>query len=144
MGTVLDLLDLPTDIFLMVTHYLNPIEFVRCRLVSKSWHREFTNESILRDVLVRECGEANEVHALLDLEAKQTENGPSEDDYGQFRTHWRGAFDRILARKLAIKSGRPRSVTKQDLHNGLTHLLEKHSVSRDGYIPVFPWARYHK
>ena len=70
----------------MVTHYLDPIEVVRCRLVSKLWHREFTDESFLRDVSVREYGEAHEVHALLELEVKQTENGPSEDDYGQFRT----------------------------------------------------------
>lgn len=144
MGTVLDLPDLPTDLFLMVTHYLDPIEVVRCRLVSKSWHREFTDESFLRDVLVREYGEAHEVHALSDLEVKQTENGPSEDGYGQSRTLWRNTFDRIIARKVAIKSGRPRSVTKQDLRSGLTHLLGKHADYRGGHIPVFPWGRYHR
>lgn len=54
MGTVLDLdlPDLPTDLYPTVTRYLDPIDVVRCRLVSKIWFREFTDESFLRDVLV--------------------------------------------------------------------------------------------
>ena len=54
MRTVLDLPDLATDLFLMVTRHLDHTDIVRCRLVSRSWLREFTDESFLRDFLVRQ------------------------------------------------------------------------------------------
>lgn len=144
MGKVLDLPDLPTDLFLMVTCYLEPVDIVRCRLVSKSWHREFTDDSFLRDVLVSEYGKARDVHALLDLEAEHMNDGRSGDDLGRFRDVWRNAFDRVLARKLAIKSGMPRSVTKRDLRDGLADIMEKHGDIRDVHVPVPPWHRHRK
>ena len=144
MGTVLDLPDLPTDLFLMITRYLDPIDFIRYRLVSKSWHREFTDESFLREILVREYGKARDVRALLKLEVKNIEKRPSGDDFDQFQDVWRKTFDRVQARKLALKSGKPRSVTKLDLRNGLTNLLRSQTGIRDHRVPVFPWDRYRK
>ena len=144
MGTILNLPDLPTDLFLMVTRYLDPIEVVRCRLVSKPWHREFTDGSFLRDILVKEYDKVQDVHALLDLEAEHMRDGPSADDCGQFRDVWRNTFDRVLARKLAIKSGKPRSVTKLDLRDGLADISEKQGNIRDRHISAPAWDRYRK
>lgn len=141
MRKALDLIHLPTDLFLIVTCYLDPIHIVSCRLVSKSWHGEFTDESFLRHVLIREYGEAREVRALLELEIKQMIVRPPEDDSDNIRDVWRSTFDRVLARKRALKSGRPRSVTKRNLGVGPTNLLEK---VRDHHFPVFPWDRYHR
>ena len=116
---LLDLLDLPTDLFLMVTRYLDPIDIVRCRLVSKSWHKEFTDESFLRDVAVRDYGGSQDVRALSDLELKYMV--PSGSDFEQFQGIWRRTFDRVSARKRALKSGRPQHVTKRHLHHGPRH-----------------------
>ncbi|KAL9134952.1 MAG: hypothetical protein Q9175_003861 [Cornicularia normoerica] len=144
MGTVLDLPDLPTDLFLIVTRYLEPVDIVRCRHVSRLWHKEFIEESFLRDVLIREYGAAREVRALLELEVSHRIRNPSGDDSGRLRNVWRRTFDRVLARDRALKSGRPRSVTKRDLWGPLTNLLEKQANTRDRYVPVFPWGRYHR
>ena len=143
MARVSDLPDLPTDLFLMVTFHLDPIDIVRCRLVSKSWHREFTDESFLRDILVREYGKARDVHALVELEAQNMVDGQYEDDFGHLQDLWRRTFDRVLARRRALKSGRPRFVTKRDLRDGLTNFAEKHADTRDFHVPIFPWGRYH-
>ena len=143
MGPVLDLPDLPTDLFLMVTRYLDPIDLVRCRLVSNSWHREFIDESFLREILVREYGYAQEVRALQKFEVENVLDEPYVDDLGQFGDVWRNAFDRVLARKLAIKSGRPRSVTKLDLRSRLK-ILGKQAGIPDIRFPVVPWNRYRK
>ena len=144
MESVRSLPDLPTDLFLIITRHLDPIDIVRCRLVSKSWLREFTDESFLRDVLVREYREANDVHALLDLESKHEIDNPSWNGFGQFRDIWRRTFDRVLARRRALKSGRPRSVTKLDLRSGLTNHLANQADIRDCHVPIFPWSRYRR
>ena len=143
MGPVLGLPDLPTDVFLMVTRFLDPIDLVRCRLVSNSWHREFIDESFLREILVREYGYAPEVRALQKFEAENILDEPYVDDLGQSRDVWRDVFDRLLARKLAIRSGRPRSVTKLDLRSGLK-ILGKQAGIPDIRFPVVPWDRYQK
>ena len=129
-----DLPDLPTDVFLMITDFLDPIDLVRCRLVSNKWHRTFMNELFLRGVLVMEYGNTPEVHALRKFEVEN-------DDLGQFRDVWRKAFDRVLARKLAIKSGRPRHVRKLDLRNGLK-ISGKQAGIPDIHFRVTPWSRY--
>ena len=144
MGTEHDLPDLPTDLFLMITHHLDPIDIVRCRSVSQSWHRTFTNEPFLRDVLIREYDKAQDVHALLDLEIRHMADRSSGDEFSQCPVVWRRAFDRILARRIALKSGRPRSVTKLDLRVGFTGLSEIKAALRSHFIPVFPWSRYHR
>lgn len=79
------------------------------------------------------------MHALLELEVKQKVDSTSENDFGHFRDVWRRTFDRALAGKRALKSGRPRSVTKRDLSSGLTNLLEKQKDVRHHHMPVFPW-----
>ena len=138
-----NLLNLPTDLFLMITRFLDPIDLVRCRRVSSSWHREFIDESFLREMLVREYGSAQEVRALQQLEVKNILDEPYVDDLNQFRHVWRNAFDRVLARKLAIRSGRPRSVTKLDLRSRLK-ILEEQAGFPDIRFPVVPWDRYRK
>lgn len=142
MGIVFDLPDLPTDLFLIVTRYLDPIDILRCRMVSTSWDKQFTDESFLRNILVREYGKAQDVHALLELESEDMVDKSTGDDRGQFQDIWRRAFDRVLARKRALKSGRPRFVKKRDLFGGSTTPLEKQADIRDHYVPVYPWFRY--
>ena len=142
MQTRLNLPDLPTDLFLSVTSYLEPVDIVRCRQVSKLWHREFTDESFLRHVLVREYGEAQEVRALLGLEAEPIIDRSSEDEHGQLNDAWRRTFDRIIARKRALRSGRPRIVTKHHLRGNLTESSDIQAKIQDRHIPVFQWNRY--
>ena len=143
MGPVLDLPDLPTDVFLMITRLLDPIDLVRCRLVSNSWHEEFIDESFLRKILVREYGYAPEVSALQESEVENVLDEPYVDDLGQSRDVWRNAFDKVIARKLAIQSGKPRSVTKLDLRSGLKVLRKQAGISNLRF-PVGPWDRYQK
>ena len=143
MRTVLGLPDLPTDLFLMVTRYLDLIDFVRCRLVSKPWHREFTDESLLRDVLIREYGETRDVRAALELEENHMFDRPFADDFSQSRDIWIKTFDRVLARRQALKSGKPRYVTKQDLRSGLTDFLSGLVNFSNYQVPISPWDRYH-
>ena len=143
MEPVRDLPDLSTDLFLKVTRFLDPIDLVRCRRVSHSWHRQFIEESFLRDVLVREYGYAQEVHALHKVEVENILDEPYVDNLGQSRDVWRDAFDRVLARKIAIKSGKPRSVTKLDLRSEFK-ISGKQTGIQDIRFPLFPWDRYRK
>ena len=144
MQTRLDLPDLPTDLFLIVMRYLDHTDFVRCRQLSKSWHREFTDESFLRDVLVKEYRETRDVHALPDLEIECLVDRSSADECGKSSDIWRRNFDRVLAKKRALKSGKPRSVTKRYLRSILTNPLDKQANTRDLHTPVFPWSRNRK
>ena len=144
MAIVPDLPDLPTDLFLMVTRYLHSIDIVRCRIVSKSWHKEFTDESFLRDILLREDGKAQDVRAVFELEVQNMVDGPFEDDFGRFQDVWRYTFDRVLARKQALKSGRPWFVTKRALCGNLMSLMDKHADIGDFHVPVYPWVRYYR
>lgn len=137
---LLDLLDLPTDLFLIVTRYLDPIDIVRCRLVSKSWHKEFTDESFLRDVLVKEYGNSRDVRALSELELRYM--APSGSDFGQFQDIWKRTFDRVTARIRALRSGRPQFVSKRHLYHGPTTPMEKQSNSQDHHVPIYSWGRY--
>ena len=142
MSIVLDLPDLPTDLFLMVTRYLESIDIVRCRLVSKQWYKEFVNEYFLRDILLREYGQAREVRALSDVEIDHTVDRPTDIILGYPRDVWKRTFDRVIARRQALESGKPRSVTKHDLRGGPTSLIGKQVEVRNYHIPVFPWNRY--
>ena len=144
MGVVLDLPDLPTDLFLIVTRYLDPIDTVRCRLVSKVWHREFTNSSFLRGILVREYGEAREVRALSELEVQNRNARPSADNSSLLQDVWISTFDRVIARRRALKSGRPRCVTKRKLCTRPVSLIEEPASFQRRFIPVFPWGRYRR
>ena len=141
MSIILDLPDLPTDLFLMVTRYLDPIDIVRCRLVSKQWRKEFVNEDFLRDILLIEYGQARDVRALSDVEIDHTVDGPAEINFGHPRDVWRRAFDRVVARRQALRSGKPRFVTKRDLRGGPRDLLEKQVEIQHYHIPVIPWDR---
>ena len=106
-----DLVDLPKDIFLIITKYLNDIDLIRCRSVSKTWYRGFTQDLVLRGHLVSEYNRAREVRFLL-----ANENGDSEGQIGipanEPPFNWMDAFRRVVARYSALKSGMPASITK--------------------------------
>ena len=144
MGVALDLPDLPTDLFLIVTRYLDPIDTVRCRLVSKVWHREFTDSSFLRDILIREYGQAREVRALSKLEVQNRIDRPPGDNSSLLQDLWRSTFDRVLARRRALKSGKPQCVTKRKLSTRPVNFIEEPANFQSRFIPVFPWARYRR
>ena len=144
MGVAPDLSELPTDLFLIVTRYLDPIDTVRCRLVSKVWYREFTESSFLRDILVREYGEAREVRALSKLEVQNRIDRPSGDNPSLLQDVWRSTFDRVLARKRALESGKPQCVTKRKLCTRPVNLIEEPASFQRRFIPVFPWCRYRR
>ena len=144
MGTVSDLPDLPTELFLAITSFLDPIDVVRCRLVSWPWHREFTDESFLRDILSIDYGETRDVRALLELEAEYGVNSPRGDDFCHCNDIWRETFDRVIARRQALKSGKPRFVTKRDLGNRMTEFLGKQANVRHSHFQIAPWIRHHQ
>lgn len=114
MVAVLNLIDLPTDPFLLVTSFLSPIDIIFCRLVSKSWHKEFVDDSFLRDILVREFPVAREVRNLLARELAVPENR-HEGSRGESRNIWQVNFDRVVARYCALRNGKPLQVTKKRL-----------------------------
>ena len=142
MRTVSGLPDLPTELFVIVTNYLDPIDIVRCRLTSKAWYREFTHESLLRDVLVREHGDAQEVRALIEPETGQMMDSLPGDKSGQPDDIWKRTFDRVIARRQALKSGKPRFITKRHLRDKLASALGKQGDVRDFIFPITPWGRY--
>lgn len=104
MRVVFGLVDLPTDLFLMVTSALSSFDVLKCRYVSKSWHREFTDDSLLREVLIREHLYAHEVRLLV--AADFINPRPRADTM-------REIFDRVVMRYRALKTGRPFQVSKK-------------------------------
>lgn len=89
MRTVHDLPDLPTELFLSVTCYLDPIDVVRCRLVSESLQKRFIDKLILCHILVRDYSEAQGVYALFDLEVEHMGDKSSGDEFDPFRNIWK-------------------------------------------------------
>ena len=143
MMTIYDLPNIPTDIFLIVSHFLNPIDIVRCRAVSKAWHKVFTDASLLRGFLIRRY-KAREVRLLLSQENGEIKGLPclSSDMFMHAWTlspeapieaqrfgsvgiakAWIYAFDKVAARYFALESGRPHYITKEYQNCHLPNLL---------------------
>ena len=120
---------LPTDLFLMISDFLSPFDIIHCRLVSRSWHEGFTEESFLRGISRKRYPDAREVKIMLANESSHPRQQPEENSDGTFNT-WKRNFDRVVARYYALEHGQPWHITKKRLK-----ALKLYSEE----IPWFPW-----
>ena len=132
MGPTANLTELPTDLFLMITSFLDPLDIVKCRLVSRSWHTEFTEDSFLREILIREYPKAYEVRNFL---SQRPANGvPGTQVFSSNSLNdWKRIFDKVVARYCALKNGKPWQVTRKDL---------AFSMPPSGQLLVTPWEPF--
>lgn len=122
------LLDLPEDVFLLIIDNLEAWDFVRCRKVSKSWRKAFSEPEHLR-VLLKKYPFAREVRDF-------SRNGAFSKPAEASNVDWHGIFDEIAARYFHLTHGKARSVTRY-----------KSAVPEHGrvahWVPVSPWE-YHE
>lgn len=140
MEKVSDLTDLPTDVFLIVANFFDARDIVRCRSVSKRWHREFNDGPFLRDILVRYYSRAREVRSLLTKESSELEL-PQNKNSNEVPISWKNTFDKVVARYFALKSGTPWSSTKLKLHLPPKDPWANHTLIGNQY-PIGRWSRY--
>jgi hypothetical protein len=100
LDTCHDLAYLPRDIFWLLLGYLDPVDLVRCRRVSRAWSEAFGNPAVLVPILKRRFPWTKEARAL------EWDN----DDPGS-----RNIFDQVVARYDHLQRGKPRSVQKYRL-----------------------------
>lgn len=103
-----DIAFLPEDIFHMILSYLDSVDVIRCRRVSRSWCDAFGNPRSLVPLLKRTFPRAREVRKLAQEGAFDNPDFTSE---GQIR-FWRNTFDQVAARYYHLARGKPRSVQK--------------------------------
>ena len=140
MEKVSDLTDLPTDVFLIVTNFLDARDIVRCRSISKRWHEEFSNGPFLQDILVRDYSRAREVRSLLTKESSELEL-PQNKNSNEVPISLKNTFDKVVARYFALKSGKPWSSTELMLHLPLKNPWANHNLIGNQY-PIGRWSRY--
>ena len=147
MAVVCDLPDLPTDLFLIITRLLDPVDIIRCRAVSKAWHKEFTDGPFLRDVLIKNYGRGREVRFLLGANPDLFLNAWGTSPLGSLSA-WGYAFDKVTARYCALRSGKPRLTTtcgqSWQLHNNdwIPFPGKRDQNVQDRQVPVGQWERY--
>ena len=140
MKNVSDLVDLPTDIFLIVVSFLDAIDIFRCRSVSKAWHKEFVDSLFLRDILVRDYSKAREVRSLLTKGSNHLRLPPNQA-LNEVPILWKDTFDKVVARYRALQSGKPWSSTQLMLRVPLKNPWAALSLISN-YCPIGRWSRY--
>lgn len=101
---------LPADLFfIVITRFLDPIDIVRCRRVSKQWFAAFTKPEFLKKALVWHHGHAREVAQLketgeLDASLDTTAAG------AYTAARWMHIFDQVAARYHSLRTGKPQSI----------------------------------
>ena len=144
MGSSPDLVGLPTDLFLMITDLLTPLDIIKCRLVSRSWLLGFTEGSFLREILLKEYPDAYEIRNFLTYKrtkgvhvTPKTLDGPSNN--------WEKTFDKVVARYHALKKGKPWRVTMKTLVSSMSPCGQRHVTPwepfQTRYLPVVEWDR---
>ncbi|EED16879.1 F-box domain protein [Talaromyces stipitatus ATCC 10500] len=125
-----DMAYLPQEIFQMIIQHLEPVDLVRCRRVSSSWYRAFTNPVSLAQVLKVTFPLAKEVRELVGQI-----KGPIPYDtiYNDPPEKWRLIFDRVTERYYRLTNGIPRSVQTIDFQDTRT------APGEDGYFSVPHW-----
>ncbi|MCJ1374784.1 hypothetical protein MMC20_006016 [Loxospora ochrophaea] len=97
--------DLPPEIFLMIIQYLDPVDLVRCRRISKKWHEAFSNPHLLKATLIQHYSQARE---LRSLRAVGVLHQPFALGTHNEKFSWKSIFDNVVARYQALKAGTPR------------------------------------
>lgn len=121
---------LPRDLFLIVLSYLDFMDVIYCRRVSKSWRSAFSNSENLYPLLKWTFPFAREVRELeADLLSGQGPTIPIHDGY------WRRLYDQVATRYFHLSRGIPRSIERFPVWLNYTFQPEIKSQ----VYPVEPW-----
>jgi hypothetical protein len=126
-----DIAFLPDELFHIILNYLDPVDVVRCRRVSRFWRAAFGNPRSLIPLLRRGFPRAREVRKLVQDGAFDDPDVVSEKSI----RFWRKTFDQVTARYYHLARGKPRSIQKFKLCD------EFERESRQ-FFQVVPWD-YH-
>ena len=118
---------LPLEVHLSITEQLDSNDIFRSRYVCRLWYRIFTSAAILKEALLRQYPRSRDVRRLLAVNI-------SED-----ARSWRTTFDNVLARYIALQSGRYLSRSSITLHGSGSPSLSQSPAS--GQLPVGHWRR---
>lgn len=137
MPSSMDLVSLPTDVFLLILSYLSPKDHVRCFRVDKRWHKAFADDECCRRSLLQHYPRAREVRARLQpgLSSRATSSPHEYCDFLAAQS-WRNIFTVVATRYHFLTHGQPRCVQKLPLQRSLV----KPSWSR--YHGISPWQKY--
>ncbi|CRG90403.1 hypothetical protein PISL3812_07447 [Talaromyces islandicus] len=128
-----DLAYLPQELFQMIVGYLEPVDIVRCRRVSRTWCEAFVNPASLIPITKERFRLAKEVRELC-----HTGASAGSEEYSEKRLRqWRVVFDNVCERYYRLAHGRPRSVQKFNLQGNNDH-------GKCGYrtFGVSPWETH--
>ncbi len=117
--TTMNIINLPNDIFLLITLYLPPEDLICNRRVSKAFYAAFTESELNRHLVAQHYPRALELRDI-------TQSGPN---------NWAKIFANVARRYHYLKTGTPRSVEKLPL--GKSYV--KPDWARN--YPVAPWQR---
>ncbi|KAL1970523.1 hypothetical protein VTN77DRAFT_4167 [Rasamsonia byssochlamydoides] len=126
-----DIAFLPEELFHMILSYLDPVDVVRCRRVSRSWSDAFANPTSLIRILKRTFPRAREVRKLIKDGAFDNPDVTSESS----ARFWRKTFDQVTARYHHLARGKPRSVQR-------FKLCGEFYLGSLQFFQVVPWE-YH-
>ena len=130
--------NLPEDVFLIITKYLEPNDIVRCQRVSHSWYDVFTNPVFLNRALRWNFSQARETRSLKELNDLGPKSNPSDPDVENKDLACTHLFNKVAARYDALKAGKPRSISR----------ITTHCMAADGdpdwykYQNANAWGRY--
>lgn len=129
-----DLAYLPQEIFQMIVNHLEHVDLVRCRRVSSSWYRAFTNPTGLAQILKSSYPLAKEVRELFRVGVPNPFNSIHDDD--GLRDKLKIIFNRVAERYYRLTRGIPRSVQK-------VHLQGLETAEGDyQFFGVPPWESH--
>jgi hypothetical protein len=103
-----DLPYLPQELFQMIVHDIEPVDFVRCRRVNSAWYRAFTSPISLAYILKSSYPLAKEVRELFQTGTPNALQTIHDLSQGKQRV----LFDRVVQRYYRLARGMPRSVHK--------------------------------
>ncbi|KAF3768970.1 hypothetical protein M406DRAFT_250138 [Cryphonectria parasitica EP155] len=145
----MEIIDLPNDLFLLITAHLSARTLILCRRVSQRWHAAFTDQALnlhllkwhfprcreLRKAYVARGGELPTTATGGLLEANQAQGcrrcrGPPSPD-------WTGTFALVASRYHHLRTATARSIEKIRLGS-----TTGPDYNRDVFYPVAPWDRY--
>ncbi|EAW08204.1 F-box protein [Aspergillus clavatus NRRL 1] len=130
-GRVMGLPSMPLEIFWMVLKYLDPVDIVRSRRVSRCWKEAFTNPEYLVRLMTELFPQAQEVRELESSKPLKGLVSNVLDDQ-----HWRKLFDKVASRYNYLHRGKPKSVQK-------LKLCEDFGISGEReWFQVQPWDNH--
>lgn len=129
LGTSSVLSMIPTDILWMLVEFLAPSDIVCCFSVSRAWRDAFGNPLILLRVLKRCFPLAREARSLRQDGAFDKPRASTTDG-----AYIRAIFSRVACRYYHLSRGKPRSIHKFGLCEGLGPTGDRE------FFPVQPWA----